>query len=160
MSAIIETEPGGEMVCILSFSSRPVDDRNKHIPGEWREFHVGERVRYVSHFFKDTPADNPTGYMAVFAPLDPHDPNRYAAVETYFVSLDCWEGLKSYFSRSLAVRGVDIVLEEAGDSQGTLIKLRAGRPDGGRRKQVEAQANGGRRTSRGKSGKPVKGGSR
>jgi hypothetical protein len=157
LSAITETEPGGELVCILSFSSRPVDDRNKHIRGEWREFQVGERVRYLPYFFKDTPADNPSGYMAVFKPLDPNDPNRYAATETYFVSFDCWEGLKSYFSRSLAIRGVVVELEERGEGQGTLIKLKTG---GARRKKVEAQSNGGHRSSRGKSGKPVKGGSR
>jgi hypothetical protein len=103
MGAITETEPGGEMVCILGFSSHPCDVEGRRIPGEWREFEVGERVRFVGAFFKDTPKDNPTGYMAIFEPLDPLDKNRYAATEVYFVSLDCWEGLRDYFRDNLIV---------------------------------------------------------
>ena len=73
MSAITETQPGGEMVCILEFSARPRDTENQPIPGPRRDFHVGERVRYIASFFKNTPEDNPTGYMAIFEPLDPKD---------------------------------------------------------------------------------------
>jgi hypothetical protein len=39
--------------------------------------------------------------MAVFEPLDPDDKNRYAATENYFVSLDCWEGLRKHFASTL-----------------------------------------------------------
>jgi hypothetical protein len=102
MSAITETEPGGQMVCILSFSSRPRGSDDQPIPGERRTFRVGERVRYLSSFFKGTPEDNPTGYMAVFEPVDPKDKNRYEATQNYFVTLDCWEGLKRYFARARA----------------------------------------------------------
>jgi len=94
----METEPGGEMICILGFSARPRGLDDQPIPGERRSFYVGERVRYVTFFYKKTPEDNPTGYMAVFEPLDPDDKNRYAASENYFVTLDCWEGLRKHFA--------------------------------------------------------------
>lgn len=97
MSAITETEPGGEMVCLITFSGRPRDSDNRPLDGPRREFRVGEHVRFVSSFFKDSPADNPTGYMAVFEPLGEGEQGRYAAVETYFVTLDCWDGLRKHF---------------------------------------------------------------
>jgi hypothetical protein len=97
MSAINETEPGGEMVCILGFSARPRGLDNQRIPSARRSFQVGERVRYVTFFYKDTPQDSPTGYMAVFEPLHSEDKNRYAATQDYFVTIDCWEGLRKHF---------------------------------------------------------------
>ncbi|MGP0067237.1 MAG: hypothetical protein ACLQGP_27040 [Isosphaeraceae bacterium] len=103
MSAITETEPGGEMVCIQSFSARPRDVDDAPIPGIRRDFQVGERVRFISSYFKKTPQDNPTGYMAVFEPLDRRDKNRYAATQDYFVALECWEGLKKHFASTLVV---------------------------------------------------------
>ncbi len=103
MSAITETEPGGEMVCIQSFSARPRDVDDAPIPGIRRDFQVGERMRFISSYFKKTPHDNPTGYMAVFEPLDRRDKNRYAATQDYFVTLECWEGLKRHFASTLVV---------------------------------------------------------
>ncbi len=100
MSAITETQPGGEMVCILEFSARPRGADNQPIPGPRRDFHIGERVRYIASFFKDTPEDNPTGYMAVFEPLNQEDQARYAATQNYFVTIDCWEGLREHFCNS------------------------------------------------------------
>jgi hypothetical protein len=125
MCAITETEPGGEMVCIVGFSARPHDVEGRPIPRERRRFRIGERVRYITHFFKNTPEDNPIGYMAVFEPLDPKDKNRYAAAEVYFVSLDCWEGLRKHFASTLIVmerdpaavasgKGPDILYEAEG----------------------------------------------
>jgi hypothetical protein len=103
MSAITETEPGEEMVCVLGFSARPRGPDNEPIPGQRRTFRVGERVRYVTCFYKGTPEDNPTGYMAVFEPLESEDKNRYAATQNYFVTLDCWEGLRKHFANTLVV---------------------------------------------------------
>src|SRR5271155_2107790 len=104
MSVITETEPGGEIVCILSFSARPRDPDNGPIPGARRDFHVGERVRYISWFLKNTPVDNPTGHMVVFEPLDGRDRNHYAATQNDFVTLECWEGLRKHFASTLVVR--------------------------------------------------------
>ena len=98
MSVITETEPGGEMVCILGFSARPRGRDNQPIASAQRTFRVGERVRYVTFFYKNTPHDNPTGFMAVFEPLHSADKNRYAATQDYFVTADCWEGLRKYFA--------------------------------------------------------------
>jgi hypothetical protein len=98
MSAITETVPGAEMVCILEFSAQPRDLANQPIAGGRRHFRIGEHVRYRSFFFKSTPEDNPTGYMAVFESIDRGDPKRYAARETFFVTLECWEGLRKHFA--------------------------------------------------------------
>ena len=35
--------------------------------------------------------------MAVFEPIDHKDQARYTATQNYFVSLDCWEGLRQHF---------------------------------------------------------------
>jgi hypothetical protein len=35
--------------------------------------------------------------MAVFEPIDRQDQARYTATQNYFVSLDCWEGLRQHF---------------------------------------------------------------
>jgi hypothetical protein len=102
MSAITETEPGGEMVSILDFSAQPRDRDNQPIVGERRHFHVGECVRYRGFFFKSTPEDNPSGFMVVFEPIDQNDANRYAAVQSYFVAIDCWEGLRKHFASAPA----------------------------------------------------------
>lgn len=102
MSAITETEPGREMVCILDFSAQPRGPDNEPVTGERRQFRIGEHVRYRSFFFKSTPVDNPTGYMAIFESMDRNDLNRYAAVQNYFVTLDCWEGLRKHLARARA----------------------------------------------------------
>jgi hypothetical protein len=86
------------MVCILAFSARPRGPDHQALSGPRREFHVGERVRYLASFFKNTPEDNPTGYMADFEPLDRGDGHRYAASQNYFVTLDCWQGLREHFA--------------------------------------------------------------
>ena len=107
MSAITETEPGGEIICIAGFSARPRGAENQPIPGSWRKFQIGERVRYITYSYKDTPTDNPTGYMAVFEPIDRQDQARYTATQNYFVSLDCWEGLRQHFlsTQAAAIEG-------------------------------------------------------
>jgi hypothetical protein len=96
MSAITET--GREMVCILAFSARPRGLDDQPIPGARRRFNVGEHVRYITFFYTATPEDNPVGFMAVFQPLDKTDKNRYAATQDYFVTIDCWEGLRQHFA--------------------------------------------------------------
>jgi hypothetical protein len=98
MSAITETAPGGEMVCILGFEARPRDLDGRPIAGKRRPFSIGEHVRYVKSIYVDKPEDNPLGYMAIFEPLDAEGDDFYGAVQDYFVSLDRWEALKEHFS--------------------------------------------------------------
>ena len=107
MRAITETEPGGEMVCILDFSARPYELSTQDKQRTRRAFRVGERVRYVSHFVKASPEDNPVGAMAVFKPLGPGDETRYAATQDYFVTPDCWEGLREHFAGKLVLTDRD-----------------------------------------------------
>jgi hypothetical protein len=116
MSAITETEPGGEMVCIVSFSARPRDSENKPLSCPRRDFRVGEHVRFVASFFKDSPADNPTGYVAVFQPLSEEDKGQYVATESYFVSLDCWNALERHF------------LDKSSNKNGGGARVKASRP--------------------------------
>jgi hypothetical protein len=97
MSAITETEPGGDMVCIVEFEARPRNATNEPVAGKRRRFSTGEHVRYIRQFFVNTPEDNPIGYMAIFEPLDPNDRTEYGATQVYFVSLECWENLRAYF---------------------------------------------------------------
>jgi hypothetical protein len=97
-----EPEPGGQMVCILGFSARPRGADNQPVLGDRRSFCIGERVRFVSSYYKSTPEDNPTGMMAVFEPLGPNDANRYNATQDDFVTLACWEGLKAYLASTPA----------------------------------------------------------
>ena len=100
MSVITKTEAGHEMVCILAFSARRRGLDHRPIPGPRRRFNVGEHVRYITFFYTATPEDNPIGFMAVFQPLDKADKNRYAATQDYFVTIDCWEGLRQHFAKA------------------------------------------------------------
>jgi hypothetical protein len=56
----------------------------------------------LGHFDKRSPEDNPTGMMIVFEPLD-GDGSRYAATESYFITPDCWEGLKDHFAAAMHI---------------------------------------------------------
>jgi hypothetical protein len=103
MSAITETEPGGEMVCIIEFEARPRDAANKPVAGKRRRFSTGEHVRYIRQFFVNTPEGNPIGYIAIFEPLDPNDKIEYGATQDCFVSLECWENLRAYFVNQMVM---------------------------------------------------------
>jgi hypothetical protein len=124
VSAITETEPGGEMVCIVAFSARPRDPDRPSPLGARREFQVGEHVRFVASFYKNSPEDNPTGSMAIFEPLDSEDQVRYAATQNDFVSLDCWAGLERHFRT---------ILESKDGGRG---KTRSSRPTGSKSPRV------------------------
>ncbi len=107
MSAITETQPGGEMVCIIGFEARPRDGEGRPVAGKRRAFSIGEHVRYLKHEFVPKPEDHPLGYMAIFEPLDPKDGSSYGATQDYFVSLDCWEDLEKHFAGRLIAAGSD-----------------------------------------------------
>jgi hypothetical protein len=98
MSAILETQPGGELVCIMPFSVIPNDAR----PGtNRRSFRIGERVRYVGYYQDKNLADNPAGWMVLFELDEPKGSRRFAATQTYFVTTESWEALKKYFAKGL-----------------------------------------------------------
>ena len=94
MSVIHDSQPGDELICIHQFSASPDGE-----PFSWetsRTFRVGERVRYASFRQSRNLKDNPVGWTVVF---DATDGRRYAATQTYFVTEDCWKGLKKFFAK-------------------------------------------------------------
>jgi hypothetical protein len=99
MSAILETEPGGELVCIEPFSAPPEEAPPGAKPR--RTFRIGERVRYVGYYQDDRLKDNPAGWMVLFESTGSRGRDRYAATQTYFVTTECWEALKKYFAKRL-----------------------------------------------------------
>ena len=124
MSAITETEPGGVMICILDFSARPRETPTHENPGPRRSFRVGERVIYLSHFYRAEPDDNPVGVMAVFHPLDTDLKIPYAATQYYFVTPDCWEGLRRHFTSKLVVTDRDSLAESSRKGAYMLVELK------------------------------------
>jgi hypothetical protein len=98
MSAILETEPGGELVCIMPFSAMPKDAT---AGSKRRSFRIGERVRYVGYYQDKNLADNPAGWMVLFESNESKGPRRFAATQTYFVMTESWEALKKYFAKGL-----------------------------------------------------------
>src|SRR4051812_10497996 len=96
MSAILDSQAGDELICIESFSASP-----EGTPFSWetsRTFRIGERVLYVDFFRDQHFQDHPSGWMIRF---DAADGRRYAATQTYFVTEECWKGLKGFFARRL-----------------------------------------------------------
>ncbi len=96
MSFIPECQVGDQLVCIESFSASP-----KGESFSWatcRTFKIGEPVRYVSHYRDEYYKDHPGGWMVV---LEAADGKTYAATQTYFVTEECWQGLKKFFARRL-----------------------------------------------------------
>ena len=93
MSVIIESQAGDELICIEGFSASPEGESFSWKTS--RTFRVGERIRYVSSYRDEHFKDHP-GWMVVF---DAVDGKRYAATQTYFVTEECWQGLKKFFAR-------------------------------------------------------------
>jgi hypothetical protein len=97
MSVIHDSQAGDELITIEAFSSSP-----DGTPFSWdtcHTFRVGERVRYVGfrqdEHYKNHPG---LGWTVLF---DAADEKRYAATQTYFVTEECWKGLKKFFARRL-----------------------------------------------------------
>ena len=97
MSVILESQPGDEILIVQAFHAAPEGQ-----PFSWgasRKFRVGERVRYVRFEQDAHHRDHPgLGWQVVF---DAADGKRYAATHTYFVTEECWQGLKRFFARRL-----------------------------------------------------------
>jgi hypothetical protein len=97
MSVILESQTGDELIVIQEFNASPEGE-----PFAWetsRRFRVGERVRYDGFLqdphFKDHPG---LGWTVRFEAMDG---KRYTATQTYFVTDECWQGLKKCFARRL-----------------------------------------------------------
>jgi hypothetical protein len=96
MSPILESQFGDEIVCVTEFSASP---HGEGFPWETgRTFRIGERLRYADSYRDEHFQDQPTGWMILF---DASDGKRYHATQTYFVTMECWRGLKRFFARRL-----------------------------------------------------------
>lgn len=96
MNVILESQQGDELVCIQEFSATP-----EGTAFSWEKCHtfrVGERVSYFSSKQNRNLKDSPSGWMVLF---DAADGKRYSATQTYFVTEECWEGLKNFFANRL-----------------------------------------------------------
>jgi hypothetical protein len=96
MNIILESQPGDELICIQEFLATsegiPFSSERSH------GFRIGERVRYVSFRQNEHLQDSPAGWQVLF---EAADGKRYAATQTYFVTEECWRGLKRFFARRL-----------------------------------------------------------
>jgi hypothetical protein len=97
MSVILESQAGDELITIEEFHASPEGE-----PFAWEtshRFRVGERVRYLGfvqdQYYKDHPG---LGWTIRF---EAADGKRYTATQTYFVTEECWQGLKRFFARRL-----------------------------------------------------------
>ena len=96
MSVIIESQSGDEIVCIEEFSGPPQGEQPS--PETRRTFRIGERVRYLSYYRDQNLHDHPVCWMVVF---QASDGRQYTATQTYFVTQECWQGLKKFFAHRL-----------------------------------------------------------
>lgn len=96
MSPILKAQVGDEIVCIGEFSASPHGEAFAWETS--RTFRIGERMHYAGFYRDEHYKDHPTGWMVLF---DAHDGKRYHATQTYFVTKDCWRGLKRFFARRL-----------------------------------------------------------
>ena|SRR2546426_2769172 len=93
MSVALECLKGDPFYCLESFYGCPQGE-----PFSWkrsRRFKVGERLYFVSAYLDEHFKEHPTGWMIVF---DAADGKRYAATQIYFVTEECWEGLKAHLA--------------------------------------------------------------
>jgi hypothetical protein len=96
MNVILESQSGDALICIQEFLATP-----EGVPFSSKKSHtfrIGERVRYVSFRQNEHLKDSPAGWQAIF---EAADGKRYAATQTYFVTEECWQGLKKFFARRL-----------------------------------------------------------
>jgi hypothetical protein len=96
MSVILECQPGDEFVCIQEFHASP--DGEAFSWDTSRQFRVGEQLRFRG--FRQDPnfKDRPNSWNVLF---ETADGKCYAATQTYFVTTECWQGIKRYFAQRL-----------------------------------------------------------
>ncbi len=96
MNVILESQRGDELICTQEFSACP--EGMRFSSERSHTFFIGERVRYHSFRQNQDLKDSPAGWMVLF---DANDGKRYAATQTYFVTEECWNGLKKLFAKQL-----------------------------------------------------------
>lgn len=96
MSVLLNCQPGDEIVCIEAFHASP--DGESFSWDTSRRFRVGERLLFVGARQDPHFKDGPNGWHVIF---EVTGGKRYAAVQTYFVTDDCWARVKRYFARRL-----------------------------------------------------------
>ena len=92
MSVILECQPGNEIVCIAAFHASPEGEEFSWNTS--RHFQVGERMRYLGSTQHPHFRDRPNGWLVRF---EAEDGKHYAAIQTYFVTEECWQGLEKHF---------------------------------------------------------------
>jgi hypothetical protein len=97
MSVIVDSLAGDELIVLEAFHACPEGEafswENSH------HFRVGERVRYLGFLQNQHYKDHPgLGWTVRFQLADG---KKYVATQTYFVTEECWQGLKKFFARRL-----------------------------------------------------------
>src|SRR5262249_15498213 len=96
MSVILECQSGDEFVCIQEFHASP--DGEGFSWETSRQFRIGERLRYKGFRRNDHLKDRPNAWLVLF---EAKEGQQYAAEQTYFVTTECWQGIKKHFARRL-----------------------------------------------------------
>jgi len=97
MSVILESQSGDELVVIEAFHASPEGEGFAWETS--RHFRVGERVRYLG-FLQDQYYRDHLGLGWVVR-FEAADAKTYLATQTYFVTEECWQGVKKFFARRL-----------------------------------------------------------
>jgi hypothetical protein len=93
MSVLLECQPGDTFFCLQDFRASP--DGEGFSWDTCRHFRVGEKLGYVSFREDSNKSNRSTGWLLIF---DAADGKRYATVQTYFVTEECWNGLREHFA--------------------------------------------------------------
>lgn len=94
MSIILECRSGDDVFCVQDFHASP--DGEGFSWKTSRHFRVGEIVRYLGSRRDRHFKDGPNAWLAI---IEDADGKRYAATQTHFVTEECWQGLKKFFTR-------------------------------------------------------------
>jgi hypothetical protein len=92
MSVILESLPGYSVFCIQTFHARPLDADPQKEP--MHEIRVGDRVSYVASSEDEHFKDHPARWQFIF---ETADGRKFRAVDSLFVTEECWEQLENYF---------------------------------------------------------------
>jgi hypothetical protein len=97
LNVSLEYLPGEEVICIQAFHASP--DGEGFSWQASREFHVGERLRFLGSRQNPHLKDRPNGWLVI---IETADSKRYAATQTYFVTEECWRGIEQFFCQVAA----------------------------------------------------------